>query len=425
MMTLNRRRLFIFIGVLITAVYLYLFLRSVSFGVLATDSAKYALNIAVPHPPLGRWLMVASQWIFGHTDFAARLPSFLADVFSFWLFFKLILKREKYLPLLIFFFIAINPAVIYWMGQGYQTSFISCAIALIAYGAVKEPRIGFFWIFAGYMFAIWTQLQGLLLFPVVCMLFWQALHEKTLQIRRNDTTLWLFIFTAAHSGLVILWLLTNPLSIADALSLAHRVSSSSMVGRIIELFQADFGRLLIVALITGLLSFIAKKEQRFRKATFLLGLSIFSIYFFKNPASYYTPYVFALASWSVLELDLPKRWMNFSILLVVVAVFVIDVRIVMPKLTYTSSYFRIEDVNALQTIVSKYPEDSMALGNFGYEWNYFLQKRFVRFTTNRVIQDKTRAAFVFVPQTLSQNELNFLSIFSHRSHVGAVDIYER
>ena len=424
-MTSNRRRLFIYIGVLITAVYICLFLRSVSFRILATDSAKYALNIAVPHPPLGRWLMVASQWVFGHTDFAARFPSFFADVFSFWLFLKLILRREKYLPLLLFFFIAINPAVIYWMGQGYQTSFISCAIALITYGAAKESRMGLFWIFAGYMLAIWTQLQGLLLFPVICILFWQAWREKKLQIQRNNPALWLFIFIAVHSGLVMLWLLTNPLAIADALSLAHRASSSGIVGRIIELFQADFVRLLIVAFIAGVLSFIARKEQRFRKATFLVGLGIFSIYFFKNPAPYYTPYVFALASWSVLGLDLPKRWINFSILLLVVAAFVIDVGIVMPKLIYTSSYFRTEDINTLQKIVSKYPEDSIALGNFGYEWNYFLLKRFVRFTTNRIIQDRVRAAFVFVPQTLSQDELSFLSIFSHRSHIGTVDIYER
>lgn len=426
MIALSKKNLFACVGILIVTLYIFVFLRSVSFGVLATDPAKYALNIAIPHPPLGRWIAIVAQWVFGRTSFAARLPSFLADMLSFVLFFILILKSKKDFSAYLFSLIAINPAVIYWIGQGYQTSFLSCAIALIAYGAMKESRGGFFWIFAGYLLAIWTQLQGLLLFPAVFFLFWRGWREKRIDLQRNDSILWLFLFIIVQSGLVVLWLLTNPLAIADAISLAHRASSSGIQDRIIELLQADFGRLLLVGLTMSLLLFFLKKQERLTLSPLLIILSIFSLYFLKNPASYYTPYVFSFVSWGIIEWSsLEGKQKKSFVLLLIAFVFVVDTKTVMPRLVFVSSGLKMEDVARIQNIASKYPEESMALGNFGYEWNYFTKKRFVRFTPENSIQSKVRAAFVFVPWTLSKEEQKFLSIFPHKTNIGMIEIYER
>jgi 4-amino-4-deoxy-L-arabinose transferase-like glycosyltransferase len=424
MITLNKQQIIFGIGCLVIFVCTVFFLRSVSFGILDTDSAKYALNIAVPHPPLGRWFMVASQWIFGYNVFAARFPSFLAGMLSFWLFLKLVFKREKSILLLVFLLIALNAGVIFLMGRGYQTSFLSCAIAFIVYGTTKETRARFVWITLGYLLAIWTQLQGLLLFPVVCILFWQAWCENKFEFRINNWAFLSLSFVVAHTGLVVLWLLTNPLSIADALSLAHRGSSNG-IERILAFFQATPGWLLVFAFFLAAFSFFARRGQRIKVASVFVGISVFSLYFFKNPASYYMPYAFAFVSWSLIIVDISKKWMNFLVLFFVAIICFVDGRIVWPALIQEAPYVHTKEIIALQSIAKIHSTDTMALGKFGYEWNYFLQKRFVRFTTDLDIQSKIKTLFVFFPETLSWDETYFLSSFSRKTHIGTVDIYER
>ncbi len=407
------------------AAYAVVFFRSVSAGLLATDSAKYALNLAVPHPPLGRWLMLASQWIFGTTVFGLRFPSFLADIGSCLVFLAIGFRREKFYGwwLALYAVMACNMGVLFWSGQGYQTSFLACAIALMAYGTTKEGVGRFVWIAAGYLLAIWTQLQGLLLFPAVAILFWEAWRHKRMELRARDPVFIVGLLLLIHTGLVLLWFVTNPFAIADAMGLAHRASAITQ-GHIWDLLRIDFVRLLIGGIGIGIIALCLNTERRFFSAALMASLVIFSLYLLKNPALYYTPYVFALAAWSLTEVSLHRKWERCVVAGIAVGIVLIDTPALWHHMKEITPRLNRENMAQLRTFMTEYPQ-SMALGNFGYEWNFFLQQRPIRFTRNSVIQEKTDAVFVFMPETLSEEERAYMAKFPHFVRLGTAEVYLR
>lgn len=399
----------------VAIVYAIVFLRDVSAGLLATDAAKYALNIPSPHPPLGRWLMLASQAMFGANAFAARLPSLIAELVAMFLFLRIasIERGKEWHELAPRFLLALSPAFLLWVGQGYQTSFLMCAVALLAFGATNKGESRLAWVTAGYLLAIWTQLQGVLLLPAVLILFWRE--------RRAG---WLFANVIGHTLLVALWLAGSPLAIADAIALAG--SSTGFSDKLAGFAAADFFPLAILLIALNVAHLLRWRQERrlaVSAGAMLVTSFLFLAYLFSNHASYYLPYVIALCFWSLLELrGLPKQPM-VAILAALVLLVSTEAYLFGPRLVRIPGDRRVETA-ALREILAE-RETVMALGFYGYEEPFRLGRSFTRFASDPSVRESVDAVIVFRPDTLSDQERAFLAGFPREYPVLDISVYAK
>jgi hypothetical protein len=402
---------------IIALVYALVFFREASLGLLANDAAKYALNIPYPHPPLGRWFMLASQALFGTTAFAARLPSFIAELVAIFLF----LRRSRNFAS---FFLALSPAFLLWVGQGYQTSFLLLAISLFVFGVTRKGAARLAWVTAGYVLAIWTQLQGVLLLPAVLMLFWSEWRAGSFRFRMDDASSWLLANVVGHTFLVALWLVGSPLAVADALALAG--SSVGFAQKAAGFAGADFFplALLLVALnVVHVIQWRAETRVTASTGAMLVSSAIFLAYLFSNHASYYLPYLFALCFWSLIELRLPSK-RHLIALYVALAIFLgAEAYLFGPRLVRAPADQRAETA-ALREALSSH-ESVMALGFYGYEEAYRLGRNFARFSEDSERSGAVSAAIVFRHDTLTAEELHALAGFSRRDEYGTATVYTR
>lgn len=407
-------------------VYAFFFVQETSAGLLANDAAKYALNIPYPHPPFGRWLMLASQAWFGANAFAARLPSLVAELLAIFLFLRTasLEQGRGWRELAPLFLLALSPAFLLWVGQGYQTSFVLLAVGLIAFGTTKKTDARLAWVTAGYLLAIWTQLQGALLLPAVLLFFWSEWRAGSFRLRMDDASSWLFANVIAHTFLVGLWLVGSPLAVADALQLAG--SSVGFTQKAAGFVAADFFPLaiLLVALNVAHL-YRWWKEQRLAVSTgaILLSSFLFLAYLFSNHASYYLPYLFALCFWNVIELR-PATKRSSALLIVVIAFLVgTEAYLFGPRLARIPDDRRVETA-ALRERLSGH-ESVMALGFYGYEEAFRLGRSFVRFAGDPRVREDVDAVVVFRSATLSDHERAFLAEFARRETFGSASVYAR
>jgi hypothetical protein len=398
-------------GAVLTLVYSFIFLRDVLSGTIVTDAAKYALNIPYPHPPLGRWLMLGSQAIFGSTIFAARLPSFLAEAVAVGLFFVASKKRWS------LFFLALSPAFLLWIGQGYQTSFLLLAVSLVVYGTTREQsdaRLA--WITVGYLLAIWTQLQGVFLLPAVLMFFF---------VNRRAVSFKIFLATIlAHTFLVALWLAGSPLAVADAIHLAG--TSPSFIDNLRGSIAADFFPLacLLVALcVAHLVRWRKQKRITVETGAMLVSSIIFLSYLFTNPAPYYVPYVLAICYWGLIEFRTSSKNVFHVLLATLIIYFAAETSLIGPSLIHPRPPVN-NAVSDLRLFLAD-RDEVMALGYFGYDRSYVLGKTFVHFASDPTVRDRIKTVIVFRPETLTIGEEEFLSTFEHHAEYGGTPVYTK
>lgn len=405
-----------------TVLVVAFFAWSMSRGVLSTDPAKYALNIPVPHPPLGRWISLASQALFGSTILAVRLPTLLADLGAAWLLFALVLKRGKASSFLLLVPVLLHAASVSWTGQGFQTSFLALGLAFILYSFTERARVSLPLLAGGYLLAVWSQIQGILLVPLVGWVLWRAWREQPEAPRR-----WQVGGTAAlilaHTGLVALWLGTNPFALADALDLAKR-SEAAGLARLAWVWRGECTRLILSALILALGTWWTERRPKAETLAFLATVILFAAYLYKNPAPYYVSYALPLAIWGVLKLQDAKRAVivTATVLLTFLAAF--DLHLLWKPLTETAPQRTSTDIATLRAFASA-TSTPMALGDYGYDWNYLLGTTFVRFPRDPQAQASARTVFVFLPETLSDEERTFLLAFNASTTVRGIAVYQR
>ncbi|MEK7473185.1 MAG: hypothetical protein AAB668_00435 [Patescibacteria group bacterium] len=402
---------------IVALVYAFVFFREASLGLLANDAAKYALNIPYPHPPLGRWFMLASQALFGTTAFAARLPSFIAELVAIFLFLRCSRNFASFL-------LALGPAFLIWVGQGYQTSFLMLAISLIAFGVMNKGVARLAWVTAGYLLVIWTQLQGVLLLPAVLILFWEEWRNESLAFQFDRVPAWLLANVFAHTFLVALWFIGSPLAVADALALAG--SSVGFAQKAAGFAGADFFplALLLVALnIAHLIRWWKEKRLTASTGAMLVSSVILLAYLFSNHASYYLPYLFALCFWSLVELRFMSKRRMIALCIALAIFLGAEAYLFGPRLVQAPADRRAETV-ALREALSSH-ESVMALGFYGYEQPYLFGKMFARFASDLGIRERTDAVVVFRDETLNEEERAFLDAFPDRQTFGASTLYTR
>ncbi len=405
-----------------TALTVVFFAWSVSRGVLSTDPAKYALNIPVPHPPLGRWISLASQALFGSTILAVRLPTLLADLGAAWLLFALVLKRGKASSFLVLAPVLLHAATVSWTGQGFHTSFLSLGLALIIYGFITRERVSLALVAVGYLLAVWSQIQGVLLLPLVGWVLWRAWREDADAPHR-----WRVGGTAAlllaHTALVTLWLGTNPFALADALDLAKR-SEATGLARLAWVWRGECTRLILSAAALALGAWWTKRRPNAETLAYLATVSLFAVYLYKNPAPYYVSYALPLAIWGVLKLQDAKRSTILTVAALLTALAAFDLHALWKPLTETATQRTAADIAALRAFVGS-TSTPMALGDYGYDWNYLLGTTFIRFPRDPRVQESTQTAFIFLPETLSEEEWAFANTFAASTTVRGVTVYQQ
>ena len=398
------------------------FAWSVSRGVLSTDPAKYALNIPVPHPPLGRWISLASQALFGSTILAVRLPTLLADLGAAWLLFALVLKRGKASSVLLLAPVLLHAATVSWTGQGFQTSFLALGLALIIHGFITRERISLAFLAVGYLLAVWSQIQGVLLLPLVGWALWRAWQEDADAPHR-----WRVGGTAAllltHTALVALWLGTNPYALADALDLAKR-SEAAGLARLVWVWRGECTRLILSAAALALGAWWTKRRPNTETLAYLTTVSLFAVYLYKNPAPYYVSYALPLAIWGVLKLQDAKRGTILTVTALLAALAAFDLRLLWKPVTESAPQRTAADIATLRAFAGG-TSTPMALGDYGYDWNYLLGTTFVRFPRDPQVQASARTAFVLLPETLSEEERAFVQTFNTSTTVRGVTVYQR
>ncbi len=405
-----------------TALVVTFFAWSVSRGVLSTDPAKYALNIPVPHPPLGRWISLASQALFGSTILAVRLPTLLADLGAAWILFALVLKRGRATSLLLLAPILLHAASVTWTGQGFQTSFLALGFALIVYGLGARERVSLRFLVGGYLLAVWSQIQGVLLLPLVSYALWRAWQE-----RPEAPSRWQVGGTAilllAHTGLVTLWLGTNPFALADAVDLAKR---SEAVGwaRLVWVWRGEGTRLIGSAAILALGAWWTEGRPKKETLAYLATIALFAAYLYKNPAPYYVSYALPLAIWGVLKLQDAKRPVIVAAATLVGILAGFDLHLLWRPLTETAPQRTSADIATLRSLATG-TSTPLVAGDYGYDWNYLLGTTFIRFPRDPQVQASARTVFVFLPETLSQEERAFLDGFTTSTTVRGVHVYRR
>ncbi len=416
------RRLLLGLMVGWTALVVAFFAWSVSRGILSTDPAKYALNIPVPHPPLGRWISLASQALFGSTILAVRLPTLLADLGAAWLLFGLILKRGRLPSFLLLAPVLLHAASVSWTGQGFQTSFLALGLALIIYSFTSRERVSLPLLAGGYLLAIWSQIQGLLLFPLVGWALWRAWQERPGMPDRWEVA-GTAALVAAHTGLVILWLGTNPFALADAIDLAKR-SEATGWARLAWVWSGECARLILGAAILGVATWRTERRPNAETVAYLITLFLFTAYLYKNPAPYYVSYALPLAVWGVLKLQEAKRTVIAVGAILVAILAGLDLWMLWKPLTATTPQRTSADLAQLRAFTNSTPAPMVA-GDYGYDWNYLLGTTFIRFPQDPQLQASAKTVFVFNPDTLSTDERAFLQRFATHTMVRSVQVYQR
>ncbi len=394
-----------------------------SLGMLFTDPAKYALNLPIPHPPLGRWVMQVSQLLFGSTIFAVRLPTMLADIGAVALFLRLAQKQgSSSYGLSLFVLLAVFAASPLNLGSGFQTSFLALGLACIATGAFTErisSRVT--WISIGYAVALWSQIQGILLLPFVLLVLWQTWKRAgTRHERRN--VLAAGVFSLVQTGLVTLWLASNPFALADALDLAGRAPAKEW-DRVIAF--AGSGLAYVWAMLVVVAVALATRAKRdWRVYGYIGTATLFSFYLYKNPAPYYLPYVIALVLWGVV---LGSPWTKRRAMVVFAVSALLLVLDPGYKTLWQARTWAPHRTASQIAELRPYAQSPnvVAVGNFGYEWNYLLGTRFNRFGTSETIQQTAQTAIVFVPETVTEEERRFLKNFTSSTTIGSVVVYTR
>lgn len=456
-MSKTDRRIYI-VATVVFGVHLLFLCVSAWLGYLHTDAAKNALNIAYPHPPLSRWIMLASEWVFGKTIFAARLPSLLVGILSWFVFDRVAVLRRgsSSLARWMILILAGGGSMIVWMGQGNQTPFLVLGVALIAYGFTwklsemwhvtlsciekmfsRFPKMfssirwccGFFGgsdafvnayiVLFGFLVALWSQLQAILLFPAV------AIACIAYYLRTKNP--WPGIFAIVHVFLFFGWFATNPWAVADALHLATGTGRTTSIwldylATVNFLSMAIFLTIVMIGIIASL---FRGAMIRFSKIGFL-GASVFLFaYTMYVPGDWYVPYIFALLSWGLIEFCESRRQAIVALFLAI-SISGFDILRFRSVLCTRSFAYGVPS-SEVRDLARGFGSDEtiMALGGFGYDFQYISDRRFLRFASDPVVQSSIRHVVVPFPKSLSEDERVFLRSFVEMKRVGQVVVYER
>lgn len=392
--------------------------RAVALGILSTDPAKYALNLPVPHPPLGRWVMLVSQAVFGSGILAIRLPTLVADVLAMLLVFRLIQKRSSDAVVVLVALIAMFAASLLWLGSGFQTSFLALGIALIATGVVGEPRPKLAWVVLGYALALWTQVQGVLLLLFVGVVLWNAWDQAQTKTDRQ-TVAAAGGFVLLQTGLLALWLLSNPFALADALDLAGRAPAQEWQ-RVVAFARSELSRVWGV-LVLVVMAALGRTNRTWLTYAYVFTVVLFTLYIYKNPAPYYLSYVVALLMFGVALTKWSPRRLAM-VMIGAVALIFIDYRMLAGQFAWRSQRTNME-IEELRRIASS--SGVVTVGDYGYDWNYLIGQRFVRLGSDAERFASATTAIVFLPDTVNETERGYLERFTSTTRIGSVTVYAR
>jgi hypothetical protein len=264
------------------------------------DAAKYALNIAYPHPPLVRSMMWGMQALFGFTPLFARLPLVMLGAAAVGMVFALL--RRLGLPVLVAMALTIafggQVEWVHWMRAGFISSSLAFFWILAFLGIQrleKNPADvrGHWLLFFGFVGGCWSQLQGALFLPIFLLIYarqWHRFpHDAVVKTLR-----WIGVLGLAQAALFFLYIATSPLILADITSFAGSSPKGSAAWHAFAV--SDFlwplaaialGWMIIILFRRGRLS----GDERMAAALSL----VMGLFLIKNPASYYAPYVCLLA----------------------------------------------------------------------------------------------------------------------------------
>lgn len=280
---------FLFAGVL------FLYAWNLGFLDLGGDAAKYALNIAYPHPPLIRSMMWGMQVLFGFTPFFARLPLAILGAatvgFAFVLFRRLGLSMIAATVFTLAF--GLNAEWIRWIRYGFLSASLVFFWTIAFLGLMrieKDPHDsrGHWLLFAGFVGGCWSQLQGALFLPIYVLIY----ARLWFQFRRDGEMkklFWIGALGIAQAALFFLYIATSPLILADIASFAK---SSPKGFEIVHPFLASGYQIFIgTAFVFWAAAFFIRRTRLSltERISFFLTL-IVSLFLFKNPAEYYAPY---------------------------------------------------------------------------------------------------------------------------------------
>lgn len=251
------------------------------------DVAKFALGIEFPHPTLVTSVMAwMYRWV-GPWNAAVRFPLVVLLGMASAGVVREALARgvSRSTAFVLALALAFVPTTIAWTRDGYLPIALVATWMVMAAGfrqieATPSRVQGHALFLLGAVLGVWTQLQGMLVVPVVVWMAWR--HRDAL--RQDGWLAALYGIAGVQAGLVVLGMLTNPLAIADLVSVGGRGIA----------FHDRLQMLLPWAWWLPLLLFggIVGYRRAPRAEWLFWGISTVPLllYLGKNPAIYYGPY---------------------------------------------------------------------------------------------------------------------------------------
>ncbi|MSR86791.1 hypothetical protein EXS70_01305 [Candidatus Peribacteria bacterium] len=174
-------------------------------GGVRTDEAKYLLNIPYPHPPLLRWVMSATEVMpFQEMFWRLLLASLLVQ--AMWLVWDMTHKFHLEDRIVVCAGWLFSSALLVQAGSIVLAPVTALEVVVLLWlwsrpeiAARNAALIGLFW-----LAAVFSGFQSVLFYPLV----WSILRHTGLSRRKTA------LYVLAPIGLLLLWLLTNPLVLA-------------------------------------------------------------------------------------------------------------------------------------------------------------------------------------------------------------------
>ena len=396
---------------------------------LVTDEAKSALNIAYPHPPLVRWMMAASQAIFGTNNFAVRLPVVIFGAVGVAVMYLLLMRlfdnrKSALIGATIF---ALLPAWVDFSRTGYlSVPLATCALVMLL-GIARlserhDDKTGHRLLFIGLAVGLWCQLQAVLLVPVWAWWVWR--NRATL--RTSPRALAYVALGAAQIVAFGLYILSSPQILADTFAFAR--GGSSLVadqGGGVHGFGWLFssaGAWVIAVVALLLLNLLLRRGHLKQPEGMAIGVmsALFVVLFFSRAANYYTPYLAAMAVPLAVLLSTkfePHHVRAFGASTAIVCLFLLPLAYATGP---TQTFWRRNTKEF--SVALKGEHDVIVLGLVGYDAQFYLPVPMTKWP-NDPNRRLSKTVLVFEPQTMTEKEKTVLKGLSFDRLIGPVAVY--
>ena len=320
-----------------------------------TDEAKYLLNIPYPHPPLARFILhLTDSWPF--QEFFWRFVFATLCIQAVRLVWKLShdLKPQTRLALSILWLG--NTAIIFQAGSIMMAPLTALEAWIFVYLYLRDDdahdNAGF--IALWWLASLFTAYQAVLFAPIVWTL-----------LRRNRLTIfWHIIYLCVPLGLLCLYTLTNPLSLASMLIHTDH-TPVSLLSKLEELMMVWFLGGSIVLSVVGLYGVIRNHLW----AIFISALLV-SAYIFLARFDYYAILFLPLSMAGAIAMLRKRQISPMPVAAGVVACSALLFIRSLPLITSDPAYSVMQILNPALLQSEHVTGPILVKGAFGHEWQY-------------------------------------------------------